>query len=86
MLQSIQDKCAYLDPSQGIDKEVLEKFLHCLKKLKPRFQDVISLQYIKGLKAKEVSQILEIKGGTVKSRSNTARLQLKDCMGELYPF
>lgn len=50
------------------DEELKEKMRDALKKLHPKLNEIITLFYLEGYSIKEISQILNIKEGTVKSR------------------
>lgn len=41
---------------------------HCLESLKPQYRDIIYLKYFQGFEFKEISRILGVRNGTVKSR------------------
>jgi RNA polymerase sigma-70 factor (ECF subfamily) len=68
-------------PEESFDnnqnKEQLRK---AINNLKDDFRMVIILFYYNGLKQKEISEILEIPEGTVKSRLNKAKKLLKEYM------
>ena len=56
-------------------KNMLKKFPrlkiavdHCLESLKPQYRDIIYLKYFQGFEFKEISRILGVRNGTVKSR------------------
>lgn len=62
------------------EKELKEKLQKSIAKLPEKQQMMIVLRDIKGLSYEEISEILEMKLGTVKSQINRARLKLKDLL------
>lgn len=62
------------------DKELKEKLEKCIDKLPPKQKAMIILRDVKGLSYEEISKILDLKLGTVKSQINRARLKLKDLL------
>ncbi len=54
-----------------------------IEKLKPKFRDAVTLRDLEHFSYEEISQILKIPIGTVKSRVNRARGRLKDNLGYL---
>lgn len=68
----------------AIDREILKKELFNLNSI---YKEVLILFYFEELSIKEVSQILEEREGTIKSRLSRGRILLKDAIergGELY--
>ncbi|NCN42413.1 RNA polymerase sigma factor [bacterium] len=61
------------------DKIILEQ---ALSKLEPKQKDLCLLYYYEGFGIKEISQVLEVPEGTVKSRLHEVRLILKDLLKE----
>ncbi|HBM75701.1 MAG TPA: RNA polymerase subunit sigma-24 [Clostridiaceae bacterium] len=59
-------------------KELSEAIRLCLLQLEPKYRVMIVLKDIYGYKYEEISKILNINMGTVKSRINRARKLLKD--------
>lgn len=55
---------------------------HCINQLKPKMKMVIVLYYIEGFSIKEISRILKIPEGTVKSRLAKGRQELKLSLSE----
>ena len=53
-----------------------------LHKLDPKYREVIRLSYLGGYTQKEISEILEMPLGTVKTRMRTALLQLRKVYSE----
>ena len=54
-------------------------------RLSPKHREVLVLKEISGLKLEEVAELLELPIGTVKSRSNRARLELAAVLRRLDP-
>ena len=76
------DRSAHEDMSASDDR-ALERFRQALSELKPKFREVIILCGLEGKSYGEVSEILNIPVGTVRSRLHTARTQIKNaCVGE----
>lgn len=65
-----------------IDKELKEKLKNCISLLSKDKKDVIVLSFFMELSEEEISQILEIPSGTVKSRKSRSVEDLKKCMEE----
>lgn len=63
--------------SQKIDNIGLRKLL---EKIKPEYRDLIDLSYFKGYTQDEISQIVGIPLGTVKTRLRAALVQLRNFM------
>lgn len=65
-------------PEESYDKcENKQQLQNAINNLKDEFKIVIILFYYNGLKQKEISEILEIPVGTIKSRLNKAKNLLK---------
>lgn len=64
------------------DEELKEKIRDTLKKLHPKLNEIITLFYFEGYSIKEISQILNIKEGTVKSRLFKGKKILKKLLEE----
>lgn len=62
------------------EKELKQKLEKSIAKLPDKQRVMIVLRDIKGLSYEEISEILEIKLGTVKSQINRARLKLKELL------
>lgn len=76
---------AHVIPDRGeraddavIRGEVEDMVTHAIAKLPPKYRAALVLRDIEGLSYEEVGNILNIPGGTVRSRINRARLMLKD--------
>lgn len=68
----------YMNPQQSFhyqnNKEILNA---CLQQLKGIYREVLVLQYFEGFTMTEIAAILEIPEGTVKSRINVAKKELR---------
>ncbi|OGL43987.1 MAG: hypothetical protein A2161_20985 [Candidatus Schekmanbacteria bacterium RBG_13_48_7] len=72
------------DPGSISENEELSHALHnAVETLKPKYRTVFSLAMMEGMSYKEIAEILNISMGTVMSRLNRARNQLKKV---LYPY
>lgn len=65
---------------EGPDPDALDVQDH-VKKLDPKYQEVIEALFFKGLTQQEASEYLDIPLGTVKTRLKIALRQLKDVFG-----
>lgn len=71
-------------PSKVVEGEQLERDIRlALAKLPLHFRTVIILRDVQELSYEEISKIMKIPLGTVKSRVNRARLRLQDMLSEL---
>lgn len=61
-------------------KELKQKLEKCINMLPEKQKAMIVLRDIKGFSYDEISEILDLKLGTVKSQINRARLKLKDLL------
>ncbi len=61
-----------------LEKELGQKIQEGIEKLKPKYRVPLILRDIEGLSYVEISQIVNCPLGTVKSRINRARLQLRE--------
>lgn len=80
-----EDELVVPDFSNEADKEILNNSLKndlkdCLSKLPLDFRTIIILRDIQELSYDEISIIIELPLGTVKSRINRARLKLYECL------
>tara|TARA_B000000532_G_scaffold240157_1_gene230636 strand:+ start:800 stop:1369 length:570 start_codon:yes stop_codon:yes gene_type:complete len=80
-----EDELVVPDFSNEADNEILNKSLKndlkdCLSKLPLDFRTIIILRDIQELSYDEISIIIELPLGTVKSRINRARLKLYECL------
>ena len=66
------------EPGQEIQTEIVNKIIRdAVDKLSEKFKIVIVLRDIQGLAYEDISEIINVPIGTVKSRINRARLQLQ---------
>lgn len=72
-----------LDNLQAADMDYSELY-SCIDCLKDSHRQVIILHYVNGYSIDEISELLKIPAGTVKSRLHHARGQLKELYGEVY--
>ena len=54
-----------------------------LAKLSPEFQEIVALRFNQNLPYEKIAEILDCSMGTVKSRINRARRQLRESMKDL---
>ena len=74
------------DPEQNVANEARNRLLRrAVAGLSANHREVLMLKEIQGLKLEEVAALLELPLGTVKSRSNRARLELAAVLRELDP-
>lgn len=78
LLYGQKEQRIYMNPKQAFNylcnQEILD---NCIHQLKDIYQDVLRLQYFEGLSMAEIAQTLEIPEGTVKSRLNVAKKELR---------
>lgn len=83
-LYRIQEKRSYMVPEKAMqfrnNKELLDA---CILQLKPIYREVILLRYFEQLSLLEIAKVLAIPEGTVKSRINVAKKELKKTILEL---
>ncbi len=78
----IQDEDA--DPHRDMERRTIKRRVdEEIKKLPPVFREVIVLRDVQELSYEEISEILKIPLGTVKSRVNRARLRLQKRLRDL---
>lgn len=66
------------NPEKDVDGRMKEEIIHKeIDKLSPKFREVILLRDVQQLSYEEISQIVNIPLGTVKSRVNRGRLKLQ---------
>ena len=66
-------------PDQQVDGSIKDDYIQkAIEKLPPKFKEVILLRDVQGFAYEEISQILNIPLGTVKSRVNRGRLKLQE--------
>jgi RNA polymerase sigma-70 factor (ECF subfamily) len=72
-------------PEKKVDSTIQENIIQkAIEKLPTKFKEVIILRDIQGFAYEEISQILNIPLGTVKSRVNRGRLKLQEDLKFLY--
>ena len=72
-------------PERKVDSAIQEGIIQkAIEKLPAKFKEVIILRDIQGFAYEEISQILNIPLGTVKSRVNRGRLKLQEDLRFLY--
>jgi RNA polymerase sigma-70 factor (ECF subfamily) len=73
------------NPEKAVDGSIKETIIqNAIEKLPPRFKEVIILRDVQGFSYEEISQILNIPLGTVKSRVNRGRLKLQEELAEIF--
>jgi len=65
----------------GIKDEIIQK---ALMKVKETYRETVILRDIQGLSYEEISEILGVNEGTVKSRINRGRAQLQELLKSIY--
>lgn len=69
------------NPAEELErKKQLTQLSECLAKLSERFRTALLLTSLEGKEYQEVSEILQVPIGTIRSRLNRARLLLSKCM------
>lgn len=77
-LYCMREDRVYMQPEKNSHNHNSKLLLdRCMGKLKPIYQEVLVLQYFKELSIAEISYRLQIPEGTVKSRLNVAKKELK---------
>jgi RNA polymerase sigma-70 factor (ECF subfamily) len=72
-------------PERKVDSSIQENYIQkAIEKLPIKFKEVIILRDIQGFAYEEISQILDIPLGTVKSRVNRGRLKLQEDLKFLF--
>ena len=66
----------------GIEKEDYSFVNEALSKLKEEYKEVTILYYYDGFSVKEISKILNLPQGTIKSRLSRARKKLETIIGK----
>ena len=64
-------------------RDIQEKVQECINALDAEFKEVLVLRDIQGFSYDEISEMLKVPGGTVKSRLFRARAAVKDCLKSL---
>lgn len=82
-------RSASIELAQGIAHpscdDSAESAREALRKVAPRFQEVLSLHYLAGLSVEEIAPLLGIAKGTVKSRLFRGREAMRLLLGEDHP-
>lgn len=78
------------DPAPGPEQQTLEReearqIRRAMERLSPEQRQILTLRSIHGLSYGEIGQIMELKEGTVKSRLNRTRQQLRLLLGNQFP-
>jgi RNA polymerase sigma-70 factor (ECF subfamily) len=72
------------NPEKSVDSNIKEEIIHReIQALSPKFREVILLRDVQELSYEEISQIVNIPLGTVKSRVNRGRLKLQEKLKHL---
>ena len=72
------------NPERAVDGTMKEEIIHReIQALSPKFREVILLRDVQELSYEEISQIVNIPLGTVKSRVNRGRLKLQEKLKHL---
>ncbi|MFC1557859.1 RNA polymerase sigma factor [candidate division KSB1 bacterium] len=72
------------DPEELADSAVKDKIVqNAINSLSPKFKEVIILRDVQELSYEEISSIVKVPLGTVKSRVNRARLKLQELLKDL---
>ncbi|GAB4170258.1 MAG: sigma-70 family RNA polymerase sigma factor [Calditrichia bacterium] len=73
------------NPESEVDGTIKESIIqNAIEKLPHRFKEVIVLRDVQGFSYEEISQILNIPLGTVKSRVNRGRLKLQEELEDIF--
>jgi len=73
-------------PEEATDAQITDQIIQtAINKFSPKFKEVIILRDIQGFSYEEISEVINVPLGTVKSRVNRARLKLQDDLKSLMP-
>ena len=73
------------DPEKEVNSVITDKLIQkAISNLPPKFRQVIILRDIQGFSYEEISSIIRVPLGTVKSRVNRARLRLQEDLSFLF--
>lgn len=64
-------------------KDIQKKVQECINRLESDFKEVLVLRDIQGFSYEEISRVLSVAEGTVKSRLFRARTSMKDCLKKI---
>lgn len=81
MLESLADEDNAME-DECLNKQDIEAIRDCIKRLSNEHRAVIMAYYYDNLKVEEISELLSISAGTVKSRLHLARKKLKEYIQE----
>lgn len=78
-----EQKRNHYDPESGvIMQEKDRKILSALQEISPTYREALILRVFENYSYKEIAEILKVNMGTVMSRLNRARAQLKDILSD----
>ncbi len=73
------------DPEKEVNSVITDKLIQkAINSLPPKFRQVIILRDVQGFSYEEISSIIRVPLGTVKSRVNRARLRLQEDLSFLF--
>jgi RNA polymerase sigma-70 factor (ECF subfamily) len=73
-------------PEQSSEARSSRDLLYrAMERLSDSDREILMLKEIQGLKVEEISDLLKVPAGTVKSRCNRARIELAACVRRLDP-
>ena len=73
-------------PSETVNSELTRKFLNtALEKLSEEHRTVVLLHDVEGYDLQEISEIIDVPVGTIKSRLNRARTHLREIIRKMDP-
>jgi len=71
-------------PEEKLDAVVTDEIIQkAIKKLAPKFKEVILLRDVQGFSYDEIAEIVNVPLGTIKSRVNRARLKLQEDLSDV---
>ncbi len=71
-------------PEEVMYRQQVQALIHkALGRLRPEYREVVTLRDIQGLSYQEISTILDLPEGTIKSRLHRARWELKEILNKL---
>ena len=88
--QITQEEPDFVDPNPTPEQAMVTRskqslLYKALKKLTPEKREMVMMKEIQGLKFSEIASMLGLPVGTVKSRSNQARMELAKAVVEINP-
>lgn len=81
--QAVSNESTHALDQEIWQDELQEMLQRALNKIKPKLRTVIVLKDIEGLSYREVAQIVDCSEGTISSRLNRGRKQLKNILSQL---